>query len=93
VILDIGCGGKQKIPLPRYISVFRQRLNITNKVNKDGVLNLQIAETLKQGSGKIHGTDLSEAMIKTSKAKASDANLTDICTFEGMYLFVYISFS
>ncbi|KAG9245732.1 S-adenosyl-L-methionine-dependent methyltransferase [Calycina marina] len=48
----------------------------------DGVINLQVGEVLKKGSGKIHGTDASEAMIRTSKDDAEKAGLSDICTFE-----------
>ncbi|KAH8596585.1 S-adenosyl-L-methionine-dependent methyltransferase [Bisporella sp. PMI_857] len=49
----------------------------------DGVLNLQIAEVLKTGSGRIHGTDSSEAMIAASQAKVpSNSSLSKICTFE-----------
>jgi len=66
----------------------RHSIWLTN--TPDGVLNLQIAQTLKQGSGKIHGTDFSAAMIKTSQEKALKANVTDICTFEGLFACYYL---
>lgn len=54
--------------------------------NTDGVLNLQFAQTLAKGKGKIHGVDASEAMIAASKKAAEgDENARSVCTFEGQY--------
>jgi hypothetical protein len=51
----------------------------------DGVLNVQFAQTLAKGKGKIHGVDASEAMIAAAeKAAASDAVAQNVCTFEGL---------
>ncbi|KAM7194264.1 amidase [Naviculisporaceae sp. PSN 640] len=46
----------------------------------DGVLDLQIAEILAQGSGSLHGIDSSKAMIEAAKLKC--ANTGEKCTFE-----------
>ncbi|KUJ24112.1 S-adenosyl-L-methionine-dependent methyltransferase [Mollisia scopiformis] len=49
----------------------------------DGVLNLQIAQTLAQGTGKIHGVDSSASMISTAqKAASADPAASKTCTFE-----------
>ncbi|TVY52753.1 putative methyltransferase [Lachnellula cervina] len=51
----------------------------------DGVLNLQIAQTLSKGTGKIHGIDSSESMIATAKKAASasaNPSISHICTFQ-----------
>ncbi|PSS08826.1 hypothetical protein M430DRAFT_70056 [Amorphotheca resinae ATCC 22711] len=50
----------------------------------DGVLNLQIAETLSKGKGRIHGVDSSIDMITASKsaAAAADPAISKACTFE-----------
>ncbi|KAI1850911.1 hypothetical protein JX266_003576 [Neoarthrinium moseri] len=47
----------------------------------DGVLDLQIAEILSQGSGRIYGTDSSPAMIKAAEKTAQGLGVTQ-CTFE-----------
>ncbi|KAK7746101.1 hypothetical protein SLS62_009561 [Diatrype stigma] len=47
----------------------------------DGVLDLQIHEVLAQGSGRIHGTDASPAMIEAASKAAKDAGASK-CTFE-----------
>ena len=49
----------------------------------DGVLNTQIAETLKKGKGRIHGIDSSTAMINAARLDAEKAGVEKICTFEG----------
>ena len=50
----------------------------------DGVINLQIAQTLAKGTGKFHGVDSSEEMIYSAKkAASSDAAASKVCTFEG----------
>ena len=49
----------------------------------DGVLNIQIAETLAKGKGRIHGIDSSTAMINTAKLDAEKAGVEKLCTFEG----------
>jgi tRNA/tmRNA/rRNA uracil-C5-methylase (TrmA/RlmC/RlmD family) len=50
----------------------------------DGVLNVQFAQTLAKGEGRIHGVDASEAMITAAKkAAASDGAAEKVCTFEG----------
>jgi len=75
VILDLGCGGK----LFSHSGVLMDVNRLT-----DGVLNLQIAQTLAKGKGRIHGVDTSEAMISAAKkAAASDAVAKKVCTFEG----------
>jgi len=49
----------------------------------DGILNLQIAETLAKGSGRIHGIDSSVDMITNAqKAASSSLGISKICTFE-----------
>ncbi|KAH8679871.1 S-adenosyl-L-methionine-dependent methyltransferase [Tricladium varicosporioides] len=49
----------------------------------DGVLNLQIAEVLSRGTGKIHGIDSSPAMISAAqKSVLSNPSISKICTFE-----------
>ncbi|KAE8448527.1 hypothetical protein EG329_009408 [Mollisiaceae sp. DMI_Dod_QoI] len=49
----------------------------------DGVLNLQIAQTLSQGTGKIHGVDSSPSMISSAQNAASaDLAASKTCTFE-----------
>ncbi|KAK4129224.1 S-adenosyl-L-methionine-dependent methyltransferase [Parathielavia appendiculata] len=48
----------------------------------DGVLNLQMARILSEGSGQLHGIDSSPAMIAAAKAAAASAGLSDKCTFE-----------
>lgn len=54
----------------------------------DGIINLQIAQTLATGKGRIHGVDSSEDMIKASKkAAAADPSISEICTFEGICYF------
>jgi hypothetical protein len=54
-------------------------------LHADGIINLQIAETLAKGTGSIHGVDSSAAMINASKnsVAAADASIQKICTFEG----------
>ncbi|KAI1459927.1 S-adenosyl-L-methionine-dependent methyltransferase [Annulohypoxylon moriforme] len=47
----------------------------------DGVVNIQLQEILAQGSGSIHGTDSSPAMIEAAKEQASKAGASK-CTFE-----------
>ena len=50
----------------------------------DGVLNIQFAQTLVKGKGKIHGVDASEALISAAtKAASSDEAAEKVCTFEG----------
>ncbi|KAI0837097.1 S-adenosyl-L-methionine-dependent methyltransferase [Hypoxylon sp. FL0890] len=66
VILDIGCG----VDSPAY-RIFIQ----------DGVVNIQMQEVLAQGSGSIHGTDASPAMIEAAIKAASKAGASK-CTFE-----------
>ncbi|TVY35105.1 putative methyltransferase, partial [Lachnellula occidentalis] len=49
----------------------------------DGVLNLQIAQTLSKGTGMIHGVDSSESMIATAKKSASaNPSIANSCTFQ-----------
>ncbi|KAI1392966.1 S-adenosyl-L-methionine-dependent methyltransferase [Hypoxylon trugodes] len=47
----------------------------------DGVVNIQMQEVLAQGSGSIHGTDSSPAMVDAAKAAAAKAGASK-CTFE-----------
>ncbi|KAI1378888.1 S-adenosyl-L-methionine-dependent methyltransferase [Hypoxylon crocopeplum] len=49
----------------------------------DGVLNIQIQEILAQGSGSIHGTDASPAMIEAATEAAKKAGASK-CTFEAV---------
>lgn len=50
----------------------------------DGILNVQIAETLAKGSGNIHGIDSSASMIASAQAAAASADeqASTACTFE-----------
>lgn len=49
----------------------------------DGILNLQIAQTLSLGTGKIHGVDSSASMISSAqKAASEDVSASKVCTFE-----------
>ncbi|PQE23003.1 methyltransferase domain-containing protein [Rutstroemia sp. NJR-2017a WRK4] len=51
----------------------------------DGILNLQIAQTLSRGNGRIHGIDSSSSMIAAAQAlvaKTGDAKIAEICTFQ-----------
>ncbi|KAI0881290.1 S-adenosyl-L-methionine-dependent methyltransferase [Annulohypoxylon maeteangense] len=47
----------------------------------DGIVNIQMQEILAQGSGSIHGTDSSPAMIEAAKQQAIKAGASK-CTFE-----------
>ncbi|KAF3057305.1 putative methyltransferase C70.08c [Daldinia childiae] len=47
----------------------------------DGVVNIQLQEILAQGSGSIHGTDSSPAMIEAATQAAGKAGASK-CTFE-----------
>ncbi|PBP19838.1 S-adenosyl-L-methionine-dependent methyltransferase [Diplocarpon rosae] len=50
----------------------------------DGAINIQLAQTLVQGNGKIHGVDASPAMIASAKqAAAADPAACSKATFEG----------
>jgi hypothetical protein len=49
----------------------------------DGVLNVEMARVVAQGSGRIHGIDSSPAMIAAAQKAAESAALADRCTFEG----------
>ncbi len=49
----------------------------------DGVLNVDFARILAQGTGRVHGIDSSAAMIAAAQASASSANLAHKATFEG----------
>lgn len=51
---------------------------------KDGILDFQIAEILWKGSGTIHGTDSSPAMIEACQKAAAEKEASR-CTFEGSY--------
>lgn len=53
MILDLGCGGK----LPRLCRCIKTGGLI------NGVLNVQFAQGLAKGKGRIHGVEASEAMI------------------------------
>ncbi|KAI8964587.1 S-adenosyl-L-methionine-dependent methyltransferase [Daldinia sp. FL1419] len=66
VILDIGCGGD---------------ISLDSYPYSNGVVNIQLQEILAQGSGSIHGTDSSPAMIEAAKEAASKAGASK-CTFE-----------
>lgn len=48
----------------------------------DGVVNIQMQDVLAQGSGSIHGTDASPAMIEAANQAAKKAGASK-CTFEG----------
>jgi len=49
----------------------------------DGIINLQLAQTLVKGKGKIHGVDASPAMIESAqKAAAADPAASKTCSFE-----------
>lgn len=81
VILDIGCGGKQY----SLISSRRDGRTRTNST-KDGVLDIDIAKTLSQGKGSLHGIDSSPAMIQAADQAAAKDGLKN-CTFEGKAAF------
>lgn len=78
VILDIGCGGKCLLPFtpPNLISYIQI---LTSP--PDGIVNIQISEILAKGSGSIHGTDSSPAMITAAQQLASQSSASN-CTFE-----------
>jgi hypothetical protein len=65
--------------------------NLDWQICIDGILNLQIAQTLSQGTGKIHGIDSSTAMISAAKQDAEKAGVEKICTFEGISLLTSIT--
>ncbi|KAK0118098.1 hypothetical protein ONS95_012403 [Cadophora gregata] len=49
----------------------------------DGIINVQLAQTLAKGKGKIHGVDASPAMIASAqKAAAADPAASKTCSFE-----------
>ncbi|KAL2129524.1 hypothetical protein VTI74DRAFT_7652 [Chaetomium olivicolor] len=48
----------------------------------DGVLNIQMAQIVAQGSGRVHGIDRSPAMIEAARASIESAGLSNKCTFE-----------
>ncbi|KAM0164351.1 hypothetical protein ACHAQE_002931 [Botrytis cinerea] len=50
----------------------------------DGIIPVQIAHTLSQGSGRIHGIDSSEDMIAAAKkaAIAGGEEISGVCTFQ-----------
>ncbi len=82
-ILDLGCGGK----FPSQSSLANSRMLVIEKPIIDGVINLQLAQTLSQGKGRIHGVDANEAIIAAArKAAASNPAATKTCTFEGNLL-------
>lgn len=57
----------------------------------DGIIPVQIAHTLSQGSGRIHGIDSSEDMIAAAKkaAIAGGEEISGVCTFQGIYSHLY----
>ncbi|KAG4443612.1 hypothetical protein IFR05_000889 [Cadophora sp. M221] len=49
----------------------------------DGIINVQLAQVLSKGKGKIHGVDASPAMIEAArKSAAGDSVASKTCTFE-----------
>ena len=52
----------------------------------DGVLDVQIAQILSQGIGRVHGIDSSKAMIEAAKEKCGGGAGSEKCSFEGMSL-------
>ncbi|KJR81570.1 uncharacterized protein SPSK_00846 [Sporothrix schenckii 1099-18] len=50
----------------------------------DGVLDLQFAEILSKGTGRLHGVDSSPSLIETSQKAVEAAGYTN-STFEGMW--------
>lgn len=52
----------------------------------DGVLDVQIAHILAQGTGRVHGIDSSKAMIEAARGKCGSVTGSEKCTFEGMSL-------
>ena len=83
VILDVGCGGTL---ISKHLINCKSTANL---IPIDGVLNLQIAQILATGTGKIHGIDSSVAMIESAKKAASSDNAASkVCTFEGSFRFL-----
>lgn len=88
VILDIGCGGE---PPPRRhltLKVVRNARKLTQLtshiITVDAVLDIQIAQILAQGKGRLHGIDSSKAMIAAARKKAEEDDAArGRCTFEG----------
>ncbi|ERS96836.1 hypothetical protein HMPREF1624_07045 [Sporothrix schenckii ATCC 58251] len=54
----------------------------------DGVLDLQFAEILSKGTGRLHGVDSSPSLIETSQKAVEAAGYTN-STFEGMWSHFY----
>jgi hypothetical protein len=66
------------------VSIFQNGETLLTLSISDGVINLQIAQTLTKGTGKFHGVDSSEDMINSAKkAASSDTAASKVCTFEG----------
>jgi ubiquinone/menaquinone biosynthesis C-methylase UbiE len=62
VLLDIGCGGKHSSPFWP-----------TQADHPDGILNVEFAKILAQGSGSMHGIDSSPSMIEAARELCKDA--------------------
>ena len=48
----------------------------------DGIIDLQFADVLAQGAGRLHGIDSSVAMIEAAEKATNDAGIAN-ATFEG----------
>ncbi|KAL5314822.1 hypothetical protein ACEPPN_017471 [Leptodophora sp. 'Broadleaf-Isolate-01'] len=49
----------------------------------DGIINLQLAQILSKGKGKIHGVDASQAMVEAArKSAAANPAASQTCSFE-----------
>lgn len=58
----------------------------------DGIIPVQIAETLLKGTGRIHGIDRSENMISAARnaAERKGMGVERVCGFDGMYICPFI---
>lgn len=53
----------------------------------DGIINLELADVLASGNGRIHGVDSSVSMIASAnKAASANPAAAKTCTFEGEFL-------
>jgi hypothetical protein len=58
-------------------------LNYLAHLDLDGVLNVEMAKILANGTGRVHGIDSSPAMIEAAKVAAKAAGVEQKATFEG----------
>jgi hypothetical protein len=56
----------------------------------DGILDVEFAKVLSEGTGSLHGIDSSEAMIEAAKKLCKDS---DKCTFTGRTSLLPLLFS